>query len=125
MALLSEYVKKDLIKGFHYIRHLDQLKSFNPDYHQFIIIDDCSLPDNRNGLLNMFEFEMPSAINVKFDVITIPKNIKCLFIANYTYIDFLKTQGLENDPALLRRIKSIHLTQAIVRVNTEICLKLD
>lgn len=101
------------IKDYIFIRHLDQLKQFDKNKHELIIIDDCSLPYEREALISLFDMERPTAINVKHDVITIPANVKKVFISNQTLQEMLHIRDLVNDKALLRRIKEINVNTAI------------
>lgn len=105
--------QENLITDYIFIRHLDQLKQFDATKHEILIIDDCLLPHDREALISLFDMERPSAVNVKHDVITIPANVKKIFISNQTFKEMLHIRNLTNDQALIRRVKEIEVKEVI------------
>ena len=113
---------QDLIKDYIFIRHLDQLKQFNADIHEAIILDDCALPDEREALISLVDTERPGAVNVKYDVITIPANVKRIFVSNYSFNEILSKRRLGNDKAIIRRVKEIRITKKIALKENQVIL---
>ena len=111
-----------IIQDYIFIRHLDQLKQFDANKHELIIIDDCKLPSNREDMINILDVERKGAINVKYDVVTIPANVKRVIISNQRVHEMLHSKKLTNDLALIRRIKEVYVNTAIKIKDKELTL---
>jgi hypothetical protein len=87
----TEFIKSfitDLGGNPLFIRHSDQLKDYNPDYHTCIIFDDYSLNSlSREEKIHLFDVNNKSGINVKHSVITLQSGTDKVFTSN-TIADF-------------------------------------
>jgi myosin-crossreactive antigen len=63
-----------------FIRHYDQLKNYNPEYHTCIIFDDYSISSlDREAKIHLFDINNDSRINVKYGVVTLLAGIDKIF----------------------------------------------
>jgi len=73
-------------------------------------------------MINILDVERKGAINVKYDVVTIPANVKRVIISNQRVHEMLHSKKLTNDLALIRRIKEVYENTAIKIKDKELTL---
>lgn len=84
-----------------FVRHVDQLKKFNPTDHGGIIFDDmnfCHWP--REAQIQLLDCEMPTAIHCRYAVVELPSYTKRVFTSNVDI--FIE------DPAIRRRYHRVN-----------------
>lgn len=95
----TTWAKKNAKKPSLFIRHMDQLRYFQPGFHQSLIFDDMSflhLP--REAQIHILDQDDVSALHLRNVIATIPPGTQKIFLSN---IDIFDT----SDPAIDRRVR--------------------
>ena len=84
----TEYVKT-LFKNAYIIRRIDQLKDFQPGYHQVVILDDVDGLDklSRAETIALLDRMNNTAMNVKHSHAALPYGIPLIIVSNIAPID--------------------------------------
>ena len=106
-------------ENFLFMRHLDQLKKYNPEFHTILIFDDIRLPRDHDSLISLFDVEEDTCVNVKFDAIMIPKGTRRIQISNMALMDMLAKRNLQDDQAIIRRVQEVKLTKSLRKITIE------
>lgn len=98
----TSWAKRVATKPALWVRHMDMLRAFRPDYHQSIIFDDMSfkhLP--RETQIQITDSYDEQQLHVRYGVAIIPPKVMKIFTANeYPFIV---------DPAVDRRVYKIEV----------------
>ena len=92
------------------VSHMEDLKSFRQDLHDGIVFDDFSMKSRTpQEAIHLLDWELPRTINVKHGSVTIPAKTRKIFTSNESFeATFPQCDG-QTMPALLRRIRIIHV----------------
>lgn len=91
-----------LIERPLFVRHIDQLRSFNANEYGGIIFDDMNfLHWPRESQITLLDCEMPTAIHVRYKVVELPAYTKRLFTSNVDIFDMA-------DQAIKRRVLRVN-----------------
>lgn len=91
-----------LIETPLFIRHIDQLRSYNTKEYGGIIFDDMNfLHWPRESQISLLDCEMPTAIHVRYRVVELPAYTKRIFTSNVDIFNM-------DDLAIKRRVKRIN-----------------
>lgn len=98
----TSWAKRVCTKPGLWVRHIDVLRSFKPEYHKSVIFDDMSflhLP--RETQIQLTDQTDEAHIHCRYGVAKIPAQTQKIFTAN--------TDPFIDDPAINRRITKINL----------------
>lgn len=93
--------KKMVDKPALFVSHIDQLKTFRPDYHKGIVFDDVSFKHTPiTNQIGICDYDNPRAIHCRHTVANIPARIMKIFTCNEAPLE------LEHE-AIARRVTLI------------------
>lgn len=96
------FAKRRATKPTLFISHMDDLKQYQPGYHQSIIFDDMSFTHMPvTGQIHLVDLFEPRSIHVRYGTVKLPANLERWFTCNRF--------PFEEHPAILRRINKINL----------------
>lgn len=85
------------------VTHIDQLKNYDESEYNGIIFDEAKfLHYPREAQIHVVDVDEERAIHIRYGIAIIPAGTKKIFVSNYQEIFLM-------DPAISRRITSIHL----------------
>lgn len=87
-----------------FIRHIDQLKSFDPEVYDGLVFDDMSFrhwPAEAN--IHLFDCEYDSYINCRYAVGYIPAGTKRLFTTNRSIEEFISENANDEQRVAIKR----------------------
>lgn len=123
-AFLVKLREEGLIKGFLFVRDKDHIKDFDPELHDVIVCDDIRFPTNRENFISLVDSEHKTAINVKYDVLAIPENVRRIIISNFSLNEIIQKLGFDRTAALYNRVIEIYIQTAIL-IKSEININLN
>lgn len=94
--------KAKAVKPILFVRHIDVLKQFRPEYHNTIIFDDMGFTHMpREAQIHLVDRHDCSTIHIRYGTVSIPPNTRKIFTAN--------RYPFEEDAAIRRRLTLIDL----------------
>lgn len=79
----TQFAKVYCRKPGLFVRHVDTLKLFNPNYHKSLVFDDmCFGMWPIQSQIHLLDTEEPSAIHIRYGTVTIPANTQKIFSIN-------------------------------------------
>lgn len=85
------------------VSHIDDLLSYDPDFHDGIVFDDMSFTHwHRTAQIHITDWDNTRSIHCRYSTATIPKHTKKIFVGNHYMFKY--------DPAIDRRVKIFDVT---------------
>jgi len=96
-----------------FVRHMDDLKTFDPEENDGIVFDDMQYHEWSSSVwIFLTDWDLPCTINVKHGAVAIPAHTRKIFCSNPSFEDSY-TGKYENYLAVLRRLQIIHVTDKL------------
>lgn len=105
----TTWAKRTIKKPCLMVSHLDDLRKFNPDFHNAILFDDVSikhLPDTAQ--IHMVDYHNPRSIHCRYATARIPSGIQKIFTCNTVPVNW-------DMAAIQRRCQLVFCTEMVLR----------
>lgn len=105
----TTWAKRTIKKPCLMVSHLDDLRKFNPDFHNAILFDDVSikhLPDTAQ--IHMVDYHNPRSIHCRYATARIPSGIQKIFTCNTVPVNW-------DMEAIQRRCQLVFCTEMVLR----------
>jgi len=87
---------KNWLPNALWVRHMDDLASFDPDVHEGIIFDDMAFRHMpREAQIHLTDWDDDSSIHIRYRIIRIPANTPKIFTCNHANAVFIEDRAID------------------------------